>query len=701
MERKGLSKFFSFISNFLKVSFLSAIVALGFSCNSFIMAMDATVIPDISRVITTSTDVGTYYDATGSTYTYVSLDNIVYAIKQEGSDLKATGIYYNSTTETQKMTIPSSLSWTSGGTSNNATVVGVIPNLLNKISDNGELILPNGSVKLITANAGAASTNTKKVYVSVEGKTTAPDTSFDAWAKAVNAKDATVTLKDLGAQYVSYKSGDKLSDIKSKLSIDPPTDATKGTWDIKSDKDATKSMQDTDVIPEGTQKLSFSFTAAQGSDYKDVTTPIEITLKDEKEEPKGKEAISCKDFNIKANVSGNNPTLKDVQLPSGDDTKVVDSSGNKVSGTWKWSDESKSVAKFENTDCEAVFTPTDTEKYQTITKSFKVYNVGKEKTFGDYTFSVSGDGVTNGTVSGKGITWVRESSGGTAAWYGFDNSDGVFPEGATVAVRWIGAKENPEEYAKYVDEAKASGKLFEDDKLWVFEVKAFDSDMNEIKDFGKDEGGNPKKINFYIESGDDWDPDDVIAFFVDTEGGNPEFWDVSLDTKTINGEEKEFIVAKLSHLSVHFVGDEKKAQDVLSDLQKVASEAGTKYKLEHPDASLQDLQKVQFEAMQKAYEQLSDDDKKLVADYAEFLQKSDSEDSGSSSDSKVTPQSDSSSSGSSSSTQKSSTSSSPYTTTSSSKIKTGSDVSNLMFLMQCVFGTSLGTAIISRKKKFD
>ena len=700
MERKGLSKFFSFINNFLKVSFLSAVLALSFSYNSFIMAMDATVIPDISQVITQEKkdDVGDYYDE--GTYTYVSLDNIVYAIKSDGSGLKATGIYYSGTTETQKMTIPSSLSWTDSGTLNNetlnATVVGVIPNLLNKISENGELILPNGDVQLITTDAGAESANTKKVYVSVEDKTTAPGTGFDTWAKAINAQDATVTLKDLGAQYVSYKSGDKLSDIKSKLNIDP-TDTTKGTWTVKA---GDKTLTDEETIPEGTQKLSFSFVAklVDGKyEYKDTTKDIDI-----KEEPKEKEAISCKDFNIKASVSGNNPTLKDVQLPSGDDTKVVDSSGNKVSGTWKWSDESKSVAKFENTDCEAVFTPTDTEKYQTITKSFKVYNVGKEKTFGDYTFSVSGDGVTSGTVSGKGITWVRESSGGTAAWYGFDNSDGVLPEGATVAVRWIGAKENPEEYAKYVDEAKASGKLFEDNKLWVFEVKAFDSDINEIKDFGKDEDGNPRKMKFYIEYGNDWDVDDVIAFFVDTEGENPEFWDISLETKTINDEEKRFIAAKLSHFSVHFAGDEKKAQDIFKKLQEAASEAGTKYKLEHPDASLQDLQKVQFEAMQKAYEQLSDNDKKLVADYTEFLQKSDSEDSGSSSDGKVTPGSDSSSSGSSSSsTPKSSTSSGSYTTNSSSNIKTGSDVSNLLFLMQYVFGTSLGTAIISKKKKFD
>ena len=49
----------------------------------------------------------------------------------------------------------------------------------------------------------------------------------------------------------------------------------------------------------------------------------------------------------------------------------------------------------------------------------------------------------------------------------------------------------------------------------------------------------------------------LLTFFKDTEGGNPEFWDVSMETKSINGEEKEFIVAKLSHLSVHFVGDEK------------------------------------------------------------------------------------------------------------------------------------------------
>lgn len=804
MERKKFSKFFSFISNFLKVSFLSAIVALGFSYNSFVrsLSIDNATPTNTAEYNIDGNDIGSYYDTTG--YQYAILNKIVYAIDTTKNE--ATAIHYDGNATPDTVTIPDKFSYTpNGGSAIEVTVKEVIPNLLNKIPANGELILPDGDVKLIKANAGAPipDDGNGKVYVSVADKTTSPHSSFNDWAKGINAKEAKVTVKE--GDSVSYMAGDTLETVKDKLIFNPAENSGKGTWKVTVGSDP---LDDKATIPSGTQTLSFSFEATAGADgkyeYKDTTKPIPITLEEEKGSeaqtpsvskskivytakkttwkelineagvtPSEKEAqghwiitkkdgselyydptsneagkdgskaiesgisevvfnyvpkssadsykktsitvtlvegISCKDFNIKANISGNNPTLENVDLPKVDangtgDTKVVDGNGKMVSGTWEWSDKSKSVAKFENTDCEAVFTPTDTAKYPTITKNFKVYNLGKEQTFGDHTFSVSGDGVTSGTVSGKGITWIRESSGGTAAWYGFDNSDGILPDGATVAVRWIGAKENPEEYAKYVEEAQKSGKPFEDNKLWVFEVRAFDSDMNEIKDFGKDEGGNPKKIKFYIESGDDWDADDVIAFFVDTEGGNPEFWDVSQETKTINGEEKEFIVAKLSHLSVHFVGDEKKAGDILKDLQKAASNAETKYKLEHPNASLQDLQEVRFEAMQKAYEQLSDDDKKLFADYAEFLRKSESEDSGSSSDSKVTPQSDSSSSGSSSSsTPKSSTystSSSPSTTTSSSKIKTGSDISNLLFLMQYVFGTSLGTAIISRKKKFD
>ncbi len=799
MERKKFSKFFSFISNFLKVSFLSAIVALGFSYNSSVKAADLFDPPSASQYTKKDTDtIPQNYIDQGYTFYKINGSNVVYAAKtdglSDGQNVDADAIILSGSESSVKVfdkfeaPIPNA---TNNGKAT-CNVKTISQGLLEQVPANAELEVENIANVIENSKNNFNNSNKGTVYLKIDPSSVETlNANIKAWAKAINAQDATVTLKDLGAQYVSYKSGDKLSDVKSKLTFSPAESLGEGTWTVTSDKGAI-----TDTIQSGTQKLIFSFevTPGKGYGYKD-TSNIEINLKETQEgtqtpsvskskivytakkttwkelineagvtpsekEAKGHwtitkkdgtttyydptsneagkdgsksiesgisevvfnyvpksdsedsykatsitvtlvEGISCKDFNIKANVSGNNPTLKDVQLPSGSDTKVVDGSGSPVSGTWKWSDESKSVAKFENTGCEAVFTPTDTAKYPTITKNFKVYNLGKKQTFGDHTFSVSGDGVTSGTVSGKGITWIRESSGGTAAWYGFDNSDGILPEGATVAVRWIGAKENPEEYAKYVEEAKRTGKPFEDNKLWVFEVRAFDSDMNEIKDFGKDEGGNPKKIKFYIESGDDWDSDDVIAFFVDTEGGNPELWDVSLETKSINGEEKEFIVAKLSHLSVHFVGDEKKAQDVLSDLQKAASDAGTKYKLEHPEASLQDLQKVQFEAMQKAYEQLSDDDKKLVADYAEFLQKSESEDSGNSSDNKVTPQSDSSSSGSSSSTQKSTTSSSPSTTTSSSKIKTGSDVSNLMFLMQYVFGTSLGTAIISRKKKFD
>lgn len=810
MERKKFSKFFSFISNFLKVSFLSAIVALGFSYNSSIRAMEMNPIRLASDGSIIEVEPVRPEDIpnrpkeyeSGWTFYKIANSSVIYAVetsaatKDETVDVDAIILSGNESSIKVFDSFTAPVPDGEGTFTGNVTKIS--KELLEQIPANAELEVEN--IANVTANAESKSSfssasNKGTVYLKIyPSGVDSLDPAIKVWAKAVNAQDAKVTIKN-NVDSVSYKAGDALKTIKENLTFSPAESSSEGTWSVTSDKGAI-----TDTIPSGTQKLIFSFevTPGKGYGYKDTSnleirltetnegtqtpsvskskivytakkttwkelineagvTPSEneakghwtITSKDGTTTyydptsneagkdgnksiesgisevvfnyvPKGDsdsykatsitvtlvEGISCKDFNIKANVSGNNPTLKDVELPKINadgtgDTKVVDGSGKTVPGTWKWSDESKSVAKFENTDCEAVFTPNDTAKYPTITKNFKVYNLGKKQTFGDHTFSVSGDGVTSGTVSGKGITWIRESSGGTAAWYGFDNSDGILPEGATVAVRWIGAKENPEEYAKYVEEAKKLGKPFEDNKLWVFEVRAFDSDMNEIKDFGRDEGGNPKKIKFYIESGDDWDADDVIAFFIDTEGGNPKFWDVSQETKTINGEEKEFIVAKLSHFSVHFVGDEKKAEDILKDLQKAASDAGTKYKLEHPNASLQDLQNVQREAMLKAYEQLSDDDKKLFTDYAEFLQKSESEDSGSSSDSKVTPQSDGSSSSSTPKSSTYSTSSSPSTTTSSSKIKTGSDISNLMFLMQYVFGTSLGTAIISRKKKFD
>ena len=247
MERKGLSKFFSFISNFLKVSFLSAIVALGFSYNSSVKAANLFDSPSASQYTKKDTDtIPQNYIDQGYIFYKINGSNVVYAAKTNGSsdgeNVDADAIILSGS-ETSIKVFDSFVAPIPNATNNEkatCNVKTISQGLLEQIPANAELEVENiANVAENSKNNFKEASNKGTVYLKIDPNSVEQlDAYIKAWAKAVNAKDATVTLKD-GAQYVSYKSGDKLSDIKSKLNIDPTNDA-KGTWYIKSDKDAEK-----------------------------------------------------------------------------------------------------------------------------------------------------------------------------------------------------------------------------------------------------------------------------------------------------------------------------------------------------------------------------------------------------------------------------------------------------------------------------
>lgn len=335
---------------------------------------------------------------------------------------------------------------------------------------------------------------------------------------------------------------------------------------------------------------------------------------------------------------------------------------------------------------------------------------GKQTTFGDYTFYVNEKtGETSTILNKDGISLLREESHGTAAWYGFDNSEGALPEGSVVSVKWYG--KDDAEYSEKLEKAskgiQSLGIFAEDDKIWVFELNAYkkvtDDDgavgYEKVSDFGG------KTLRVYIELGDDWDISDVSAIYID-ENNKVTTWSKFLDTavREINGVYRRFAVLKLKHFSPHIVYDEKTAKDIMDKLTQAGEEAKANYMKNLPEGAAaptkDELDKIAADAITKAYEELSQEEKEQLEEYMKkmFGFEEAAPPADTNKDSSGTT--DGNTSGTSSTL---STSSSTYnpTTTGKKEILTGKNeaLSALLFLL-CSGGT-LSLNLAMRKKYFN
>ena len=202
-------------------------------------------------------------------------------------------------------------------------------------------------------------------------------------------------------------------------------------------------------------------------------------------------------------------------------------------GSFSFKDESKIMKPVGEQYVDLVFTPDDTENYDwtnvlgydpsteklnlklltsiVVDKSGwgdKVNNNGAEN-------FVDSQGSTSVEITGDGVYWVKEESKDadtgktTSAWYGLDNSKGVFEKGSRFLVRWINKAENPEEWKKYhpmIDSEEVQS--MPDRKKWIFIAEVIHPDGT--RKYEKLEQAVP----LYVQLGEDWDVDDVEAYFL-------------------------------------------------------------------------------------------------------------------------------------------------------------------------------------------
>lgn len=173
---------------------------------------------------------------------------------------------------------------------------------------------------------------------------------------------------------------------------------------------------------------------------------------------------------------------------------------------------------------------------------------------------VDKDGTTSAEIVKKDITWLKEESEGTSAWYGIDNSDGTFELGSRFWVRWLSEEKDSEEWEYYYNNLDENHKNAVDSgRLWIFLVGITGPNGQEYKEF------NTKEVPFYIQLGEDWDKDDINAVFISREA------DEVIDVEYVDDMEYpdgsgEFAKLTLKHFSPYAVYDYLENQESMPDV---------------------------------------------------------------------------------------------------------------------------------------
>ncbi|MGN1043680.1 MAG: hypothetical protein ACI4PR_02625, partial [Acutalibacteraceae bacterium] len=167
-------------------------------------------------------------------------------------------------------------------------------------------------------------------------------------------------------------------------------------------------------------------------------------------------------------------------------------------------------------------------------------------------------GTTSAEITKFGMIWLKEKSNGTSAWYGIDNSKGIFKLGSRFSVRWLSKDSDPEEWENYYNNLDEVHKnAVESNRLWIFIAEIIDPDGVKYTNLDSE-------VPFYIELGQDWDKDDINAVFI-SQGA-----DEVLDTEYVDDMEcpegsKEFAKLTLKHFSPYAVYDYLENQEALPD----------------------------------------------------------------------------------------------------------------------------------------
>lgn len=478
-----------------------------------------------------------------------------------------------------------------------------------KISASGDIMCLYQAKSDQTTKFNASSSNysdTKWLAASEFNVTMPENLTYDGHTKEVKVeeKDGLTGVGKINVKY--YKSGNLLSGLPKDagtytVKIDVADDANYGNVVDLTDSSWTFTIQKatptaSDFTYKTPSSLRYDGTAKKATVTKDNNEIGNITVNyyDSEGNKLSKEPKDAGIYTVKIDVApstnysavnelSNNWTFEIVKAPPtypGTPKSATVTYGTKLSEItlekgWKWTDDilipSVGTKYYEIylkvDDVNYDWTTVDGYDPQThsVKKLIELTAVVDKSTWGEEVENngvinyVVPDGTTSAEVTENGMIWLKEKSNDTSAWYGIDNSEGIFEIGSRFWVKWLSKEQDSEEWQKHYDALDEEYKKAVDSgKIWIFLTGVTSPDGVEYTDFTKD-------LPYYIELGQDWDKEDIKAVFVNS--GSDEIVDVSyINDANYPGKNKELAVLTLKHFSPYAVYDN------LTDEERVALE---------------------------------------------------------------------------------------------------------------------------------
>lgn len=159
-------------------------------------------------------------------------------------------------------------------------------------------------------------------------------------------------------------------------------------------------------------------------------------------------------------------------------------------------------------------------------------------------------GTTSGIIGEKNdknsVIWVKEEAGGKSAWFGLDNSEGVFEEGSRFWVRWLNREQDSKEweycYNRFDDEHK---RAVDNEHLWIFLIGVTNPDGDAYSELMRD-------VPLYVQIDDAWDEEDIHAAYI-AEGKDEAYLVSYAEKLRYPGGVGDFGEVRLNHFSPYTI----------------------------------------------------------------------------------------------------------------------------------------------------
>ena len=175
---------------------------------------------------------------------------------------------------------------------------------------------------------------------------------------------------------------------------------------------------------------------------------------------------------------------------------------------------------------------------------------GESKEEHGVTYYVANDGTTSAEIIGDGITWLKEESGGTSAWYGIKNPYYTFEKSSRFWVRWITKQDA--DWNKYYNKIDPEKRKLADENLCIFLVGV------KKRNGYSDSSFRGMDIQLYVQVGQDWPKEKIQAIFIE-DGQDEDVPTTFIDNMDFPAGSGAFAELSLKHFSPYAVYEETNA----------------------------------------------------------------------------------------------------------------------------------------------